>query len=192
MNIESITETYIQSQIALHCNLREAAKKIGPFRAKSFDFSNLDNEKLEEFKAKNVLYLFRITNSKEGLAAKICDEITSLKSNKSFKSKLPKVNYQNTSVNGEENVVLYIGKSSGYFNTRLNQHLGNESEHTYALHLKRWLDHPVLNSIELELCWTTIDIAKYVTGKKQGQEFLEVLESGLHLCHKPILGRTGH
>ena len=192
VDIKSITEDYIKEREEIHQLLLEAAQDIGSFECKRFDFQSLTNEDLDVFKKKNVLYLFRITNSKDGLAAKICDKINELKNKKSFKPKLPKVNGDNTVVNEKENDILYLGKSSGYFNTRLKQHLGNESEHTYALHLKRWLDYPELSSVEVEMCWTTVEVAKFVKGKKQGQQFLEDLESGLHHRYKPILGRTGH
>lgn len=176
----------------MHETLLEASKGIVDFEETTIDLASDKGLNLESFRKKGVLYYFQILNEVPGFSKDICQAVERLKKDVKFKPKLPKVNTENSSINGKENDVLYVGKSSGYLHTRLRQHLGNESEKTYALHLNQWKRHPVLSRVKLKLYWTQVNVAKYYKESKRQQELLELLETGLHRELKPILGRSGH
>lgn len=193
VDLKKITEDYFLSKRNIFDKITQAASNIKSFKSIMLTDYQLSNEELKSYSIKNVLYFFKITNYKEILPSIICNEIQKLKNNPETKIKLPKVNLSNINLSNEANCILYVGKSNGNFSNRLNQHFGNESEKTYALHLNKWCNNEILSQVKLELFFTSIELEKYELNSKDEQlEFIEQLESALHMELKPILGRTGH
>jgi hypothetical protein len=193
VDYKKITNDYVLNKQKTFEKVIQAAADIESFKSISFHNYNLDPDRLKPFAIENVLYFFKITNNQEGLSLLVCKEIQKLKDNPETKIKLPKVNLNNVQLSFEDNKILYVGKSSGNFSTRLKQHFGNESKKTYALHLNKWANNEILSKVKLELYYTSIDLLKYdLKDKEEKLEFIEQLESALHLHLKPILGRTGH
>ena len=137
-----------------------------------------------KFDNKNVVYYFKIKSKIKSEI--ICKHISEEKNNNKY-LKLPKVNSINIMDGEVENRVLYVGKSLGKFSARLNQHQGNESPKTYALHLKEW-KRIFGTEIQLELFYIYFNSDKI----NSNPELLELIETSLHNRLKPILGRTGH
>jgi hypothetical protein len=169
---------------------REIALKEIQFIREGFDYRHLTVTDLDKFEMNDVLYLFRIVKYGNGVAAiDICAEVERLKKKRS-KLKLPHVNMQNQTGNKD---ILYVGKSSGSFRTRLKQHLTSASASTYALHLQEWRDNKVLGNIELELCYAPVTLKHHkIKNATEEKDILEFLESSLHRQFKPLLGRSGH
>lgn len=140
---------------------------------------------LSLFDLKNVLYLFKVSDWGEVKnGTELCTAISTMKAYKSY-PKLPKVN----SDNGKN--ILYLGKSTGNFKTRLRQHLGGYSRSTYSLQLSSWTN--TLKTMKIDLYYAQIDFAelKNMTLAEKN-DLLEILETSLHLEYQPLLGRSGH
>lgn len=193
VDLKSITQNYIEQKQKTFEELMKAASEVADFKTVPFNYHKLEKEDLKQYNINQVIYFFRITNLSKGLPWRICEEVIKLKKNNKIKYKLPLVNEDNAKGAHSNNKILYVGKSSGNFSLRLVQHLSRESEKTYALHLKRWADNPLLKTVQLELWFTVVDTEKYdLRNKKEKLAFVELLESALHLHLKPIMGRTGH
>lgn len=150
------------------------------FTVKEFSTDKLLNFK--DYKLKKVLYYFEIVGEK-GIENTICEKIQKHKDLHGKELKLPQVNKQNAK-NGSR--ILYVGKSLGYFSTRLKQHFGEEHRKTYALHLKRW-NEIIGKGVKLKLHYTSFN-----SMPDEENELLELIETALHDNLKPILGRSGH
>lgn len=144
---------------------------------KSVRVNDLDKESLKEFEFTNALYFFKIIDGNEKTTREIRLQVQQLKDDKDVDLKLPLVNKESN------NEILYVGKSSGKFMTRLRQHLFADSKSTYALHLSKWKN----DNFQLELHYTSV-----ILNNEHENALLEELETILHLHLKPILGRTGH
>jgi hypothetical protein len=187
INFENLASKYIDNKQEFFGKLQKAASDIGAFECVSINKKFESSLKDEKFEINNVLYFFKIKND-DDFSATICSEIKKLKANKEVLKKLPKVNKAH-----EGDKILYVGKSSGVFSNRLNQHFGNGSNQTYALHFDLWKDIALLKDLEIELYYLSIDLESYhFKNKSEESECLEYLETILHLNLKPILGRTGH
>ena len=138
---------------------------------------------------KDVLYFFKISN--DIIASKNICKIIQKKKSKKNSVKYPKVNSENVEINGVENKILYIGKSSTGFHKRLKDHLGLSSASTYSLQLKTWLEDENLMKVKLELYYLPFNFASLEDGFDKN-EILELIESSLHYHYRPILGRSGH
>ena len=136
-----------------------------------------------------MLYFFKISND-EINSKNICKIIQKKKSKKNS-VKYSKVNSENVEINGVENKILYIGKSSTGFHKRLKDHLGLSSASTYSLQLKTWLEDENLMKVKLELYYLPFNFASLEDGFDKN-EILELIESSLHYHYRPILGRSGH
>ena len=182
MKLKKIFNDYVEFQ---NSEIKEAMELIN--KCNKFESSEIKvDTDLSRFKFKHVLYYFEIPTNIT--AKEICEVIDTEKKKKKKKNdvfKLPKVNFKNAEISN--NKILYVGKSSGFFSTRLKQHIGNESPKTYALHLKEW-ERMFGREIIVNL--------HYVTFQNQIDEnnkhLLELIETSLHYKLKPILGRTGH
>ena len=151
-------------------------------KKQAINLKEIHTTDLSVFELKNVLYLFVIRDwgdVKNG--GELCSAISILKADKS-NPKLPKVN----TPQGKN--ILYLGKSTGNFKTRLKQHLGGYSHSTYSLQLSSWTDK--LKTMKIDLYYTQVD---FNTAKNHNtNDLLELLETALHLEHQPLLGRSGH
>lgn len=90
---------------------------------------------------------------------------------------LPKLNLGESNNEG----ILYIGKTNDNFSYRFQLHMGLRTPNTYALHLQKWAPG-MIDSITLH----------YAVIKPEYFNYLESMESALHMKLKPILGREGH
>ncbi len=171
-------------------NMFKAAEKVSEFKKIDFDFTNVNSINLEALDLTHVFYVFKIKDfGEKSNAQKLCKKIQSIKDSRKG-LKLPKVNIENAI---EGNTILYIGKSTGSFKTRLRQHLGLVSKKTYSLQLSHWLNEKGLTNIKIELLYTTVDFESIGIAELQEQkDILEILETSLHAFYKPLLGRTGH
>jgi hypothetical protein len=169
--------------------VNEIAKDVSDFKKIEIDIQTCQDIDLSEFEVYNVIYLFKLTNlTKEFDDCNFCKEISAIK--KKAKYKLPQVNEINTNKNND---VLYIGKSSGLFSTRLRNHFSSNSLKTYSLQLPQLAKQKKLQHLKMELFYSQIDFVKHgITDHDLKKELLEMLESSLHLQHKPLLGRSGH
>lgn len=192
MNIDLINpfENYKTSIVSQLDKMLLAANKIEDF--KKMDFTVLQTElvDLEALKLKNVIYLINIAHFGENLNQKsFCNRIKKIKDTQK-KIKLPKVNFENIS---NENTVLYVGKSSGSFASRMKQHFGKGSKKTYSLQIDSWMMYPELCDMKLELYYTSIDFEKLdIHEHEEQKQIIEFLETALHNNYKPLLGRAGH
>lgn len=164
--------------------MNEIANQKLEFSIVNFNLFELDTIDLEIFNCSNVIYLFKIKDwGTLSNGSELCKLIIAMKADKR-NPKLPKVNTEN------KDGILYVGKSTGNFKTRLAQHLGGKSPSTYALHLSSWKDN--LKTIELELHYAVVDFDSMEICVADAKEVLELLETALHHQYKPLLGRSGH
>jgi hypothetical protein len=164
--------------------MNEIANQKLEFSIVNFNLFELDTFDLEMFNRSNVIYLFKIKDwGTLSNGSELCKLIVAMKADKR-NPKLPKVNTEN------KDGILYVGKSTGNFKTRLAQHLGGKSPSTYALHLSSWKDN--LKTIELELHYAVVDFDSMKINTIDAKEVLELLETALHHQYKPLLGRSGH
>lgn len=154
------------------------------FKEKNLDFHNMDLD-LTDLKFKNAIYLISIENLNTSNSTQICEQVIDLKNNNKI-HKFPKVNLENCKV--QNNDILYIGKSKGVLQSRINGHLGNGSPSTYALHLSQWKDNDFLKNVKLKLHYAFVKM----DDNDIESDILELLETALHKKYKPILGRSGH
>ena len=186
--IEAV-EQFVQLQERMQSKLRAAATSVSVFKEVPVGVDMLSHDSFDP-KMKNVIYYFEIEYGEPEL---ICESISRLKKDKKVKFKLPKVNRGFALNEHANNRILYVGKSSGSFRNRLLQHLGGESDLTYALHIKRWQEDEVLKDVKLKLWYMSVDLSAYeLNNRKEEMELLELLESALHTRLRPILGRSGH
>ena len=189
VDLASLAENYTAELIKKLSKMKEYSlnnnfEKID-FHHKEQENCNLDFAKDK----KDVLYFFKISND-EINSKNIC-EIIQKKKSKNNSVKYPKVNSENVEINGVENKILYIGKSSTGFHKRLKDHLGLSSASTYSLQLKTWLEDENLMKVKLELYYLPFNFASLEDGFDKN-EILELIESSLHYHYRPILGRSGH
>lgn len=174
--------------LQLMCSI---ANDVPPFEEIQFDIQTCDQINFSQFEMNDVIYVLRINNfSKEFSNVRFCEVISQLKKTKSVKYKLPKVNME-YAIN--ENSILYVGKSSGLFSTRLKNHCCDLSDKTYSLQLFHLKSLPKLPHLTFTLYYTKVDFDKHgITEHNQKKGLLELLETSLHHHYKPLLGRTGH
>ena len=189
VDLASLAENYTAELIKKLSKMKEYSLNNN-FKKIDFDFQEQENCNLDFAKdKKDVLYFFKISNDK--IASKNICKIIQKKKSKKNSVKYPKVNSENLEINGVENKILYIGKSSTGFHKRLKDHLGLSSASTYSLQLKTWLEDENLMKVKLELYYLPFNFASLEDGFDKN-EILELLESSLHYHYRPILGRSGH
>ncbi len=179
INFIELTKNYIEHELNLFNKLETISKLIPEFNYVDI----CSNNKPIEIKLKNVLYYFEIVNLDEMSVENILDTVAQMKKNKL--PKLPKLNFDNGDIQG--NNILYVGKSKGNFQSRLNQHLGEATEKIYALHLNKW---PVAITKKMKLRLYYISLEELL--KNEDDTLLEMLEIAMHYKLKPILGRVSH
>ena len=180
-NIEETTKKYIQHINQLNEKLIEYSKKI---EFKEIILNSPFNLELPENvgKLENCIYFIQLNNIKNSDAETICEHITNLKTEDKT-TKYPRVN---GNIGNGLNNILYIGKSKGKLQSRFNSHLKPTPKGTYGLHLENW--HEQFKHIEFKLYYAPINLNE----EDKDTDILEILESGLHLQVKPLLGRSGH
>jgi hypothetical protein len=130
------------------------------------------------------VYLIKIINfGKVKNALTFKNRFTSFKKKSTFK--LPQINDSNNSD------ILYIGKSTGNFETRLKNHLLANSPKTYALQISQWPVTRAGMAFELHFGFLDSNLFKE-DNHEDAKAILEIIEGGLQLQYKPLLGRTGH
>jgi len=173
VDLASLAENYIAELIKKLSKMKEYSSNTN-FEKIDFHYQQQENCNLDfATDKKDVLYFFKISN--DIIASKNICKIIQKKKSKKNSVKYPKVNSENVEINGVENKILYIGKSSTGFHKRLKDHLGLSSASTYSLQLKTWL----------------FNFASLEDGFDKN-EILELIESSLHYHYRPILGRSGH
>lgn len=183
--------SFLKNSVLEFCKKEsESLERVGKIIQNFTDFEIIEfySNKLfkhEDYKLKKVLYYFELMEHNKDINGQIiCKKIDKIKQSKNNELKLPKVNFNNIELN---NKTLYVGKSLGFFSTRLKQHFGGESKKTYALHLNKW--HDIIGSdVKLRLYYTSFE--KIINDEEN--ELLETIETALHQKLKPLLGRTGH
>ena len=189
VDLASLAENYIAELIKKLSKMKEYSSNTN-FEKIDFHYQQQENCNLDFAKdKKDVLYFFKISN--DIIASKNICKIIQKKKSKKNSVKYPKVNSENVEINGVENKILYIGKSSTGFHKRLKDHLGLSSASTYSLQLKTWLEDENLMKVKLELYYLPFNFASLEDGFDKN-EILELIESSLHYHYRPILGRSGH
>lgn len=182
-NIEETTKKYIQHINQLNEKLIEYSKKI---EFKEIILNSPFNLELPENvgKLENCIYFIQLNNIKNSDAETICEHITNLKTEDKT-TKYPRVN--GITENGLNNI-LYIGKSKGKLKSRFKSHLQKTPKGTYGLHFENWINEKKFKHIEFKLYYASVNLCE----EDKDTDILEILESGLHLQVKPLLGRSGH
>ena len=189
VDLASLAENYIVELNNKLSKMKEYSSNNN-FQKVEFNFLEQENYNLDFANdKKDVLYFFKISN--DIIASKNICKIIQKKKSKKNSVKYPKVNSENVEINGVENKILYIGKSSTGFHKRLKDHLGLSSASTYSLQLKTWLEDENLMKVKLELYYLPFNFASLEDGFDKN-EILELIESSLHYHYRPILGRSGH
>ena len=189
VDLASLAENYIAEFIKKLSKMKEYSSNTN-FEKIDFYYQQQENCNLDfATDKKDVLYFFKISN--DIIASKNICKIIQKKKSKKNSVKYPKVNSENVEINGVENKILYIGKSSTGFHKRLKDHLGLSSASTYSLQLKTWLEDENLMKVKLELYYLPFNFASLEDGFDKN-EILELIESSLHYHYRPILGRSGH
>lgn len=181
-NIQQTTKDYIEYVNQLNDKLIQYAENI---KFKTIDLKQfVKSGKLpqEVGRLENCIYFIQINNMKANDAENICKCINDLK----VKDKSIKYSKVNDSSNDSPNNILYIGKSKGKLQARFNSHLKATPKSTYGLHLANWVDQ--FKHLNFQLYYAKVDLDK----EDVDSDILEILESGLHLQAKPLLGRSGH
>lgn len=183
-NITQTTKDYIEYINRLNDKLIQYA---GDIKFKEIALNSPFNLELPEDvgKLENCIYFIKLNNLRKGDAEMICEHITSLKV-KDKNTKYPKLNGLNDT---DINDTLYIGKSKGKLKNRFKSHLQKTPISTYGLHLENWINDKKFKHIEFKLFYAAVRDLKR---EKYQDDILELLESGLHLQAKPLLGRSGH
>lgn len=184
IELKKATENYIELFNDSIKKLLQYSEGIN-FKEKNLDFHNMDLD-LTDLKFKNAIYLISIENLNTNSSSQICEQVSDLKKNNKI-HKFPKVNLENCKI--QNNDILYIGKSKGVLQTRINGHLGKGSPSTYALHLSQWKNIDLLKNVKLKLHYAFL---KMDDDDDIDSDILELLETALHKKYKPILGRSGH
>ena len=189
VDLASLAENYTAELIKKLSKMKEYSSNTN-FEKIDFHYQQQENFNLDfATDKKDVLYFFKISN--DIIASKNICKIIQKKKSKKNSVKYPKVNSENVEINGVENKILYIGKSSTGFHKRLKDHLGLSSASTYSLQLKTWLEDENLMKVKLELYYLPFNFASLEDGFDKN-EILELIESSLHYHYRPILGRSGH
>lgn len=189
VELASLAENYIVELNNKLSKMKEYSSNNN-FQKIEFNFLEQENYNLDfALGKKDVLYFFKISNN-EVKSKKICEIIQTNKT-ENITVKFPKVNLNNVEINGVENKILYIGKSSTGFHKRMKDHLGLSSTSTYSLQLKTWITDKNLSNVKLELYFLPFNFAGLEDNFNKN-EILELIESSLHHHYKPILGRSGH
>lgn len=190
IDLKSPAENYKVSIVNQLDKMLLAAEKIEPFKKINFDILHTENVESDILKIKNVIYIINIAKFGENHnQLSFCNRIKRIKDTRK-NIKLPQVNFENIS---NQNTVLYLGKSSGSFATRIKQHLGKGSKKTYSLQMDTWIMYSELCDMKFELYYTAIDFEKLdIPEPEEQSQLIELLETALHHNYKPLLGRTGH
>ena len=189
VDLASLAENYTAELIKKLSKMKEYSSNTN-FEKIDFHYQQQENCNLDfATDKKDVLYFFKISN--DIIASKNICKIIQKKKSKKNSVKYPKVNSENLEINGVENKILYIGKSSTGFHKRLKDHLGLSSASTYSLQLKTWLEDENLMKVKLELYYLPFNFASLEDGFDKN-EILELPPSSLHYHYRPILGRSGH
>ncbi len=170
-------------------DLTSIGKLIPEFKSIDFRIDSFNEKALKSLDIENVVYVIQITDFGAKMnASLLCRKISDYKK-KQKKTKYPKVNAKNAEI--LNNNILYIGKSSGLFLKRLEQHLNANSPKTYALHMKTWGKE--FSNLKLKLFYTSIDANIFKDFKNfEAKDLLELIETSLHQKFQPLLGRSGH
>ncbi|WP_313578152.1 hypothetical protein [Chishuiella sp.] len=182
LNILQATKNYIQHINQLNKKLLDYSEDI---KFNSIDLTeSIKTGKLnpEIGMLENCIYFIQLNNIKNSDVETICEHITNLKTEDKT-TKYPRVN---GNIGNGLNNILYIGKSKGKLQSRFNSHLKPTPKGTYGLHLENW--HEQFKHIEFKLYYASVDLCE----EDKDTDILEILESGLHLQVKPLLGRSGH
>lgn len=185
LNINQTTANYIN-------HINELNDKV-IFYANTIQFQSINLSEavacgelpLEIQNLENCIYYIELEHANEMDINNICHFIAETKSS-DRETKYPKVNFplQNTM-----NTILYIGKSKGKLKNRFRTHIKATPKSTFGLHLENWIQNEKFKHISLKLNYAVID---FIKDEERTDDILEILESGLHLHAKPLLGRSGH
>ena len=181
-NIQQTTKDYIEHINKLNDKLIHYAENI---KFKTIDLKQfVKSGKLPEEvgRLENCIYFIRLNNMKANDAENICKHINELKSSDKT-TKYPRINSLTPK---SKNDILYIGKSKGKLQARFKSHLTATPKSTYGLHIDNWVDQ--FKHLNFQLYYAQVDLDK----EDIDSDILEILESGLHLQAKPLLGRSGH
>lgn len=185
MNLIQATSEYINHINRLNDRLNFYAKTI---EFKCIDLSEavqLSELPSEVRDLENCIYYIQLENVSEEDVRNISKYISELK-NTDKSTKYPKVNlFQKNPIN----TILYIGKSKGKLKNRFRTHIKATPKSTFGLHLENWIQNEKFKHISLKLHYAVID---FIKDEERSDDILEILESGLHLHAKPLLGRSGH
>lgn len=146
------------------------------FVFKVIEFNETEIAKIA--KIKNVIYFIEISDFTNFNSKEFLTNFLKFKKNNP-KIKLPQINSLKNSN------IIYVGKSSTDFKTRIHCHFGDNSLSTYALHFKTWNNRKEFQNIKLRLHY-------YQFEESIDKHILEIIESSLHFELQPLLGRSGH
>lgn len=177
MNNFDLHQSILKYKNEIDFNFQTAISYINhEFEFKSIPFTELEINKIE--KIQNVIYYIEIQNFKENESKSFLNFFQKFK-NTHKKIKLPQLNFESKSN------ILYVGKSSTDFKTRINYHYGDKSLSTYSLHYQTWCDKDEFKHLKLRVHYFQFQ-------KPIHKDILEIIESALHLKLNPLLGRSGH
>lgn len=185
MNITQSTANYIRYINELNDKVIFYANKI-QFQSINLSEAVAYGELPKEIQnLENCLYYIELVNANEMDVHTICHFIAETKTFDK-ETKYPKVNFP---LQNAMNIILYIGKSKGKLKNRFRTHIKATPKSTFGLHLENWIQNDQFKHIKLQLHYAVVD---FLEGEKRPDDILKILESGLHLHAKPLLGRSGH
>ena len=147
------------------------------FEFECVEFSETEINKIE--KMSNVIYYIEIYDFQDFQCDTFLKKFKKFKDSNKKKIKLPQINKESKSK------ILYVGKSSTDFQTRINCHYGNKSLSTYSIHYKTWSDKDFFKNLKFRLYY-------YQFQRPIHKDVLEIIESAFHFKFNPLLGRSGH
>ena len=187
INLKENIDTYILDQNEILKKLETITTAFEKFITYKFNIEECRELSLDKFDFRNTIYLLEILDFGKFKNAETLLKYIDKRKSANQKIKFPRVNKIIDNKN-----ILYIGKSSGSFKIRLQQHLQSISKKTYALHLCEW-DLQKCAGIKICLHYATINSPTFEGLAHDSQKLLlEMAETALHLSFKPLLGRTGH
>ena len=167
--------------------LTRIANRMGSLEVLEFDLESCSQFDFSILKKRtNVIYFIQIINYGSARSAeKFCNSMKDLKGKVTFK--LPQVN-----LHPKRKDILYIGKSTGLFKNRMEQHIISKSDATYSLHLDQWNQFPnEFGGMRFKLHFAEIRFAD-LNIMEDTDILLEMLETSLHENYRPLLGRADH
>jgi len=177
MNNKESLESIQNLKNQIDNKFKEAISHIDEnFKFNCIEFSETEISKIE--KISNVIYYIEISNSEDFQYEIFLNKFKEFKeSNKHIK--LPQINIENKSK------ILYVGKSSTNFKTRINCHFRDTSLSTYSIHYKTWSKNEYLKNLNFKLYY-------FQFKKPIDKDVLEIIETAFHNKFNPLLGRSGH